>query len=235
MSDGIPTPDEALRGFSGEVRLFPLPNLAMFPHVLQPLHIFEPRYREMVREALQSDRLIAMVLLREGWEDDYEGNPPVHSTACLGHIVADRQLEDGRYHIVLRGLARVRILEERPAAAPFRVARVELVDEVEPDASSRAVQAMRDRLIQAFRGWLPQGSQAAQRFADLLDPTMPLGVLTDVIAYTIRLDVERKQPLLAEADVRRRAEQLLACLSDLPPLEETGARRHDFPPEFSEN
>src|SRR3990172_9342939 len=105
MNDGIPSPEEVLREFGGKARLFPLPNLTMFPHVVQPLHIFEPRYREMVEESLATDRLIAMVLLREGWEDDYEGNPPVHAIACLGQILADQRLDDGRYNILLRGLA----------------------------------------------------------------------------------------------------------------------------------
>ena len=67
MHDDVPSPDEALENFQGVARLFPLPNLVMFPHIVQPLHIFEQRYRDMVREALATDRLIAMVLLKPGW------------------------------------------------------------------------------------------------------------------------------------------------------------------------
>ena len=70
--------------FSGKVRLFPLPNLVLFPHVMQPLHIFEPRYRFLLEDALATDRLIAMALLAPGWENDYEGRPPLYPMACLG-------------------------------------------------------------------------------------------------------------------------------------------------------
>src|SRR6476661_1177747 len=86
--------------------LFPLPN------VFLPLHIFEARYREMVADAVASDRLIGMVLLRPGWERDYEGRPPIYPVGCSGVITHAERLDDGRYNIVLRGVERFRILEE---------------------------------------------------------------------------------------------------------------------------
>ena len=84
----------------------------LFPNVFLPLHIFEPRYREMVADALAGDRMIGMVLLRPGWEHDYEGRPPVYPIGCSGVITHVERLADGRYNIVLRGLERFRILEE---------------------------------------------------------------------------------------------------------------------------
>ena len=81
-----------LANFAGVARLFPLPNLVFFPHVMQPLHIFEPRYRQMTADALAGDRLIALTLLQPGWEDQYEGRPAVHPVACLGRVVADQLL-----------------------------------------------------------------------------------------------------------------------------------------------
>ena len=92
--------------------LFPLPNVVLFPNVFLPLHIFEPRYREMVADALAGDRMIGMVLLRPGWEHDYEGRPPVYPIGCSGVITHVERLADGRYNIVLRGLERFRIVEE---------------------------------------------------------------------------------------------------------------------------
>ena len=74
----------SFEGFSGRVRLFPLPNLVLFPHVMQPLHIFEPRYRHLLEDALADDRLITMAALKPGWETDYEGRPPLYPVACLG-------------------------------------------------------------------------------------------------------------------------------------------------------
>jgi hypothetical protein len=91
-----------LVNFSGTARLFPLPNLVLFPQVIQPLHIFEPRYRQMTVDALDEDRLIALALLQPGWEPDYGGAPPIFSTACLGKIVADQCLTDGRFNLLLR-------------------------------------------------------------------------------------------------------------------------------------
>src|SRR3712207_569670 len=105
MSDDLP----ALDKFAGIARLFPLPNLVLFPSVIQPLHIFEPRYRQMTADALAGDRLLAIVLLRPGWEEEYEGRPAVYPVACLGHIAAHQRLEDGRSNLLLRGLRRIRI------------------------------------------------------------------------------------------------------------------------------
>src|SRR5262245_15464455 len=98
--------DNAINEFSGHVRLFPLPNLVLFPNVVQPLHIFEPRYREMTADALAGDRLIAIVLLQEG-ADESSNQAPIHSVACLGRIIADQAMSDGRYNLLLRGVRRV--------------------------------------------------------------------------------------------------------------------------------
>src|SRR3954465_3453326 len=89
--------------------LFPLPNVVLFPNVFLPLHIFEPRYREMVADALASDRMIGMVLLRPGWDRDYEGRPPLYAVGCSGVLTHNERLPDGRYNIVLRGIERFRI------------------------------------------------------------------------------------------------------------------------------
>src|SRR3989442_8566328 len=92
--------------------LFPLPNVVLFPNVSLPLHIFEPRYREMVADALAGDRMIGMVLLRPGWEHEYDAKPPVYPIGCSGVITHVDRLPDGRYNIVLRGVERFRIVEE---------------------------------------------------------------------------------------------------------------------------
>src|SRR3989441_8060711 len=92
--------------------LFPLPNVVLFPNVFLPLHIFEARYREMVADAVASDRLIGMVLLRPGWEPNYEGRPAVYPIGCSGVMTHVERLGDGRYNLVLRGLERFRIVEE---------------------------------------------------------------------------------------------------------------------------
>ncbi len=96
--------------------IFPLPTVVLFPNVFLPLHIFEPRYRQMVAESLAGDRIIGMVLLRPGHEDDYDGAPPIYATGCSGLITHVENLEDGKYNLVLRGLEKFTIhSEETPA------------------------------------------------------------------------------------------------------------------------
>lgn len=136
----------------GPLRLFPLPNLVLFPQVVQPLHIFEPRYRQMTADALAGDRLIGMVLLRPGWEPDYDQRPAVHGVACLGKIIAEQRLDDGRYNLLLRGVARIRILHEVPHDKLYRAAAVELVQEA-PAAGEATAQVLRHRLTEGVRPW----------------------------------------------------------------------------------
>jgi ATP-dependent Lon protease len=195
--------------FSGRVRLFPLPNLVMFPHVLQPLHIFEPRYRALFEEALADDRLIAMAVLAPGWEDDYEGRPPLRPTACLGRIVTHQAVDGGRYNLLLAGLKRVRLVHELPAAKPFREARVELVDDVysHDEAGGRA--QLQRLLLDSFRRVLPSMPKVHEQLEELLCTDVSLGMLTDLIAYTLQLPVEIKESLLGEESVDRRCRLLL--------------------------
>src|SRR5881227_626950 len=92
--------------------IFPLPNVVLFPNVFLPLHIFEPRYREMVADALTSDRIIGMTLLRPGYGADYEGRPAIYDVGCAGVITHSQPLADSRYDIVLRGMEKFRVTSE---------------------------------------------------------------------------------------------------------------------------
>ena len=128
------------------VPLFPLPNVVLFPQVFLPLHIFEPRYREMVRDALAGDRVIGMVLLRDGGGAGRAGNPPVYPTGCAGLITHCEQLADGRYNIVLRGLHKFRIVEEDQTRS-YRRAQVETVAEADNMAGLREGRRRLERLL----------------------------------------------------------------------------------------
>src|SRR4051812_221270 len=108
-----------------EIPLFPLPNVVLFPATQIPLHIFEPRYRAMIADALDGERLIGLVMLRPGWEPAYDAEPPVYPIGCAGFITHADRLADGRYNIILRGLEKFRIMQERRArtgAETYRVA-----------------------------------------------------------------------------------------------------------------
>src|SRR5574341_188092 len=127
------------------IPLFPLPNVVLFPRMPLPLHVFEPRYRKMVADALRGHRTIGMTLLQPGWESEYDGRPPVYPTGCAGSLEQCDPLEDGRFNILLRGLSRFRIVEERDGE-PYRLATVkplrdDMGDSGSLDAARRQVLA----------------------------------------------------------------------------------------------
>lgn len=127
------------------IPLFPLPNVVLFPNVLLPLHIFEPRYRDLVRDALAGDQVIGMVLLRPGYEADYDGRPPIYSVGCAGLITHSHERSDGRYDIVLRGLEKFRVGTEASTHA-YRLADVEVLPETLDDAATIQLRRERQRL-----------------------------------------------------------------------------------------
>ncbi len=222
--------------FSGTTRLFPLPNLVLFPHVLQPLHVFESRFRDLVAEALRTDRLVALALLAPGWESDYEGRPPVHPVACLGRVATYRHLKDGRYNLLLHGVRRISLVRELPAAKPFREAVVELLDDRYPEAGAAERPALAQALTERFKRFLPEVRESHEQFQQLLASGLSLGVLTDIVAYTLDVGLELKQQLLGELDVDRRATMLLQRLGAATcDLMARRARSVSFPPEFSAN
>jgi|SRR5438128_7917094 len=224
-----------LANFSGTARLFPLPNLVLFPQVIQPLHIFEPRYRDLTADALTGDRLIALVLLKPGWEAGYAGAPDIHSIACIGRIVADQRLDDGRYNLLLRGLARIRIEHEVPHGKAYRLARVELLDDVEMTNAAEE-RALRKKLTRRVPAWFPAQVAAHEQFRKLLRSPLSLSALADVVAFALALEVPLKQELLEELNVERRVRRLLDYLeSHEPPQGASAAADRKFPPDFSNN
>ncbi len=231
MSHKLPVPDD----FSGTVRLFPLPNVVVFPHVIQPLHIFEPRYRQMTADALAGDRMIALALLEPGWEEDYESRPPICPHACLTRIIADQKLPDGRYHIVIRGLSRIRIVaEDAPGKKLYRTARVELLDDV-GELTSAADKDLRSRLAVQIQRWLPPEKSVLEQFQSLLVGDLTAGMLCDIFAFALPLEIAAKQGLLEELNIAERARKLLHHLETTASIHATGSEPRRFPPSFSEN
>jgi len=224
--------------FSGSARLFPLPDLVMFPHVMQPLHIFEPRYRAMLNEALDHDGIIAMSILAPGWEADYDGRPALLPQVCLGKVVTHQRLDDGRYNLMMLGMRRARIVHEFAANQPFRRAEVELLDDLYCDVCETRRAAVQMALVREFRRALPMPT--TDEAEELLASEIPLGGLTDLVSFALPLPGALKRQLLAECDVDRRASVLLDALGVAAPpavelLPATPKRGLRFPPNFSEN
>jgi len=193
----------ALSNFQSRARLFPLPNLVLFPHVVQPLHVFEPRYRQMTADALGDDRLLTLALLKPGWEDAGAEPPALCPVACLGRVVADQLLPDGRYNLLLRGLNRVRILEEVAGVKPYRSAKMELlIDQAPPSAEAKQ---LRRRLSEKVLPRFAATGPALEQLRELFEGEMPLGALCDCLCFQLPLALPRKQELLEQPDVAARA------------------------------
>lgn len=225
---------ERLRSFSGQVRLFPLPGAVLFPHVLQPVHIFEPRYREMFEESLATDKRIALAILLPGWERDYEGRPPIHPIACLGEVATHHRLKGGSYNVLLMGLKRVRIVRELPPSKSFREAEVELCDDLYPDEEAYKQTVLQDKLRRSLVDLVALLPEAREQLDQLTAADVPLGVLADIVSYVLEIEPDCKRDLLGELNVFRRVERLLILLDN---LRRQCRREADggFPPDFSSN
>ena len=186
--------------------LFPLPNVVLFPNVFLPLHIFEPRYRQMVADALAGDRLIGMVLLRPGWEADYDGRPGIYPVGCAGLITFSEAHADGRYNIVLRGLEKFRVLEE-DSSALYRVARIEPLTE-EPTAADRAIIHAERQRLESLLVPRPQGRGVDPK----VPPSMSDEDLVNALAQYLDLEPLEKQALLERDGLVARCRSLIDLL-----------------------
>ncbi len=230
MKDDMPNYDD----FSGAVRVFPLPNLVLYPHVVQPLHVFEPRYRQMTIDALADDRLLALALLQPGWEADYDGRPAIYPVVCLTHIEADQRLEDERFNILVRGLKRARVRREIHFEKSYRTIEIDVVNDGSAPAAGVAA-ALRKELRHVARPWFPPQEAAGAYFDKLLQAGLPVGVLVDLLAFAVPLTLADKQRLLDELDPERRANLLMASLTAARSSVTTDGADRPFPPGFSAN
>jgi Lon protease-like protein len=188
------------------IPLFPLPNVVLFPNVFLPLHIFEPRYREMVADALKGDRIIGMVLLKPGYEADYDGRPSVYSIGCAGVITHSQPLANGRYDIVLRGLEKFRISGEDTSRA-YRIGQVDMLSEMVPAADVQSLRQQRQRL-EAVLAAAIERVRAEPRFP----PSVPDEDLVNALAQYLELDSVEHQALLECDGVLARCRALIELI-----------------------
>jgi uncharacterized protein len=228
--------------FSGHVKLFPLPNLVLFPHVVQPLHIFEPRYCQMLEDALATDQLIAMALLQPNWEALYSLKPAIAQTVCIGRVISHSPTEDNRHNILLVGVKRARVIQELKVDKLYRVAEVDVLEDLYSMEESLQRPELQKKLQDLFLHFVPDGLAAQDSFKQLVGKQLPLGILTDTITYAMNLPVAIKLQLLAEENVDIRCRILTRCLQQK--LEHDKAQSDNpaanpgvnkFPPPFSEN
>lgn len=190
-----------------QVPLFPLPDGALLPGELLPLHVFEPRYREMLDVARAGGRLIAIATLLPGWETEYDGAPPIADVVGVGRIVSDRNNPDGTSDIVLKGLVRARIEHEVEDDAPFRRARLAPLTTEHLHAAE--LYRLRRRLL--------TGIDTALRRRDLhYDVTEPFDAakLVDRISSMLELPGSARSALMHSIDLEQRIETLLGWLAE---------------------
>ena len=220
--------DPALEAFDGVARLFPLPNLVLFPNVIQGLHLFEPRFRELAKDSIESDGLFAMAVFKPGWEVDYEGSPALEPIACLGHIMDHEQLPDGRYNLRLRGVTRIRLIRELSLDTPYRMAKAEIVEQEKPNAIP-ALSALRKKLSAAVLARFEKESGTHRQLLDLFTSEAPLEQVCDMISYALPMPADFKYQLLSELNVAERIEIIVYAMAAVRKT------KRKFPPEFSIN
>jgi hypothetical protein len=191
--------------------VFPLPQVQLFPHALLPLHVFEPRYRAMTHDCLAGERRLAVAMLEPGFESDYDGRPPVKKVCGVGEIVAHHRHDDGRYDLLLRGIGRVRILEELPPTQPYRVVRaVPLADlyhqGIDLGMARKSLVLLCDRLAAV----LPSGGDTLRALARQEDDP---AAAADVLASALVTEPLVRQELVEMLDVAARIDKVTAVVA----------------------
>ena len=190
------------------IPLFPLPNLVFFPRTYIPLHIFELRYRDMVRAAAASHRMVGMVLLKEGWEVDYEGDPAIFPMGCVGRMINVQPLPDGRFNILLQGLRRFEI-EHEIGTESYRQGRIVLKDLSQPDTALPV--EVRKELIKVVGGFMRNREDASALSALLRQPIQD-DVLVQNLSFALDFTPLEKQFLLESESLLQQARRLLDLL-----------------------
>ncbi len=190
------------------IPLFPLPNLVFFPRTYVPLHIFEPRYREMVQAAAASNRMVGMVLLKEGWEADYEGAPAIFAMGCVGRMMNVQRLSDGRSNILLQGLRRFEIQHE-VGDESYRQGRIVLKDLFQPDAALPT--EIRREIVKVVAGFIRNREDGVALSAMLKQPIHD-DVLVQNLSFALDFTPLEKQFLLESDSLIQQGRRLLDLL-----------------------
>lgn len=195
--------------FGRPMPLFPLPGLVLMPHGIVPLHIFEPRYRQLVGDVLDGERQFAVAMYEH--EDDVAkrdpgSRPPLRPVVCIGQILHAEQTPDGRYALMLQGLCRARILHEAPSEEGrlYRSAFLMPLEIAEPDESK--LEGFRRRIVGAMESDRLADLRDADKFLEhLKDPAIPTSMILEVLGFTYLTDSELRYRLLASDDPIERA------------------------------
>ncbi|MBL8953767.1 MAG: LON peptidase substrate-binding domain-containing protein [Myxococcaceae bacterium] len=198
------TPLERVLAAAGRLKVFPLPSLVLFPGTAVPLHIFEPRYRAMVKDALEADGVFALAQVPPSAVPELVGDPPLHPIVSAGVVSLNEQLPDGRYNLMLTGVCRARVIAEHAKDKLYREVQAEMLPDDESIGGDAELSLRRAVLELAAR--LPQ--KAAENFVKVASRAKG-GGLADVVAATLVNNVTRRVELLDELDPLKRLGEVL--------------------------
>jgi Lon protease-like protein len=206
-----------------EMPLFPLTQVVLFPHAFMPLHVFEPRYRALVKDCLATHKVFALALITDPTALDANGNPPIADVAGVGLIVEHQALDDGRSVLLLHGQARVH-LEELPFVPPYRRARATLLKE----RVAEVPEADRMALLASAAAFSAEVRKQDARFSFRMPEHVSSGALADHCAHHLVLDTAVRQAILRELDPRERVRSVMTelALQHSALLRETGGVLH---------
>ena len=229
---------ESEKKFSGEnpvIPLFPLPSTVFYPNTSLPLHIFEPRYRNMVEEALNGKGEIGIILLKPGWESDYQGTPEIMATGCVGKIERHLKLPEGKYNILLSGLYRFRILNEIEGKI-YRQAEVAFLKEINDQDLTTKTSPIKEQLIRVMQLYLknlPDETKVEQTLD--LESCRKLAEFVDKLTHQFDLPPNKMQEFLEQQDVQKRANSLHSLIEFKNQLIQISKNMKDKGIDFSMN
>jgi len=193
--------------------IFPLPNCVLLPGGLLPLHVFEPRYRELTRDCLAGHQMMAIARLRPGYETTYYGRPPVYERCGVGRIICSEELPDGRFALLLRGVARVEIARELPPKRPYREVEARMLTDAE--CNERDAADHRRKLIQLCDRLAEVIEKGGPQLRDLVRTFDDPGACADAIAAALVMDADARQELLEAIDPMVRLQRTLGHVSHM--------------------
>lgn len=181
------------------VPMFPLPNAVLLPGGLLPLHIFEPRYRDMTHDLLQGTRLLAMARLKPGYEADYHGRPEVYPIMGIGRVIASDELDDGRYNILVRGIMRVELADELVPERAYRVVNTRRIPDLAP-AEPAVLAALHQKLIMLCDQLSLALEQGGEQLRELVRSDSNPGGCADVVCSALITELEERHRLMEMLD-----------------------------------
>ena len=221
--------------FDGTVRLFPLKNVVLFPGVVQAFNIFEPRYREMMQDCLDSDQLLTIATVDSLSDVLPSGEPAIEPIVCVGRVLNSTKLDNGNFNLLLIGVRRAMVLTELDTHLPYRLAEVKIQNEDLTEQFSGGVS--REMIFSKLSELLQSTSGINDQVVNQFDEKdLPLCRLVDMVCCASGMTSDDQYRILSTLDLNHRARLLLSLLDQrIQGIRQDNDLGPGFPPKFSLN